>query len=590
MKNMVYIAILLFLTLFIPNIYANDECCTLDEVVVVASKEPMWQSTLGRDVGILDEYLLGQYKPKRLVEAITAEPGVSVKQIVGLSSVRIRGARSFDTKYLLDGVPLEDPTDVKGSFSPFVDDLVLFGTSEIEILKGSGSTLYGSEAIGGAVNVEPLLNMPFSYTQEIGDEVKELLETPYGSAFRLDGERLDKTGFYFAHQFEYAKPWVMYQEGTSPINDSPFITGGELHFDEQDENNRSEESVLNAGAKFELGEWGNWVTSWGNTKRRFVFLPDADGTDFYSDGTYTGRTLYSDLSFNVYGFVLGHSYRRSFYELEISPDSDEIDHYQNDLYIEKSLTFDKLNLLLGVRENLHENTKHRTVYDVSGTYVLTHDTKIRGHFGTGYRVPSLFELNGAFLSSFGRFEVGNPDLSPERSYSVDAGVERRLWKNTGIGVTLFGSKISNQIDFVGSTYENVEGDFRTDGYEAFIEHFFLGSAVLRLSYTRTNGKSLIDIPKHEGGIALRIQRKKWNASLRGTFKDEHVITAFNIDTFTADKIKEEGHVVFDATAGYFVRPNVEVFARIENLFSEDYLEGGYRQPGTKVYGGVKITV
>jgi len=570
-----------------PDLDCQD--CTLDQRIEVASEVPMVQSESGKSTDVLDSYLIDQYKETRVVDNLSGIPGVETKNAGGISTVRIRGMRSYDTKWLYNGVPMKDPTEPQSSFTPFVDNLLNMGTTEVQVLKGVGSTIYGSEAMGGVVDIEPL-DTPWSYQQEVGHEWKEALTSPYGSVVRLDSRESDNTSFNVGHKWEKVELWGLFIDASSPINNSPYIMANEVHTDEHDENNRSEERFVHGGAKVALGEFGQWTVSGSESRRRFVFLPNEDGSDFYSDGTFTGDSIYSDLRFSGNLGTIGWTYLRDWYKFETGEEEDEIDRYQNDFYVEKKIEIGKVDLLLGGRESLHESTKARLLFDVSAVYHVDKSLLVRIHTGSGYRAPSLYELNGAFLTDFGRFEIGNPELSPERSTSFDVGVQKQIGDLITLGATYFSNTVKNRIGFVGGNYGNMEGDYNPHGVEAYYEHFLFGCASARIAYTKTWAENLIDIGQNSFDLSLRVEKKKWNASVRARIRDKHTIELFDYDTFEVDRVKEDGSVVVDVTVGYKVKDNVEIYARAENLFGEDYEVGAYRQNGARVYGGVKVAL
>ena len=579
-----------FLTLsflcFAQVVHAYSECCSTDQYIEVASKEPTYESLSGKSIDVIDYFMIDQYKTNRLVQSIHTVPGVELKEIAGLSTVRIRGMRSYDTKYLYNGVPIKDPSHPQSSYLPFLDDTVAVGNHEIQILKGSGGVLYGSEAIGGVVDIVPIRN-EFSILSEIGETIKETVTTPIVSASRSDSENYWNNSLRAEYKTDHISPFLLLIQSEGELNDAPFISDSTVHIDQNDENNRSEEMFVQSGVKIDF-EPVHWTGSISDSERRFLFLPDADGSDFYSDGTFSGTVIYSDLRFSNF-ITVGHTFERQFYELESVGHEDEIDRYENDFYVEKGFDVNGINILLGARENIHEDAKHRTVYDISGVYKAPSGTTIRSHFGTGFMVPSLYELNGAFLTDFGRFEIGNPNLSPERSKSFDVGFEQEVTKDIRLGITYFESSVRNQIVLIGSSYKNVDGIYSPHGFEAWYEQFLIKSAILRLAYTRTTVENLIDVPGHSIDAVIRFHKGKWNGSLRASFRDTHRIQLFDMDTFSVLNINEDGYFKADLTVGYKVSTNVEIFGRADNLFSEDYTASGYRQPGTRLYAGAKVT-
>src|SRR6185436_2983744 len=72
-----------------------------------------------------------------------------------LTTIRLRGQRTFDTAFLLDGLRVRDASDINGSAVPFIADLLPVDLDRIEMLRGSGSSIYGTNAIGGVINLMP---------------------------------------------------------------------------------------------------------------------------------------------------------------------------------------------------------------------------------------------------------------------------------------------------------------------------------------------------------------------------------------------------------------------------------------------------
>ena len=587
------VVIALGLVMFGSTLYAHSElheCCTLDQRIDVASVEPTVQSVSGKSTAVLDSYFIEEMKPLKLIDSIVNVPGVVTKDITGLGSVRIRGARSFDTKYLYDGFPLKDPSHPQGSWGSFFGDTISFGNSEIQFLKGAGSVLYSSEAMGGVVGIEPLPITGVTSTTEYGsrESLLQSFDSEVASVSYADSVDSETINVRLSKQLDTVMPFFIYQSTDAPLHNAPF-TGTVLTHNVKDENDRRETWYWQSGVKVEK-EPVSAKLSYSDASRRFVFLPNSDGTGFYSDGFFNGQVVFGDFNVKVLDTILGYSYQRDFMEIETSPDSDTSDLYQNDVYIERKFDTEKLHVNLGSRYALHEKAKDRLVYDASAAYHFPYEVIGRVHYGTSFRSPSLYELGGAFLTSFGRFEIGNTDLSPERGGSFDIGLEKTFDQKVTVGTTFFQHELQNRIDFVGMSYANVPGDLTTYGYEAFYEQFLFGFASLRLSYTRTIQPGLIDISPNMYEATFRIDRKKWKLFTGISYRDEHSINLFNMSTFMVDKVTEDSRWTTQATLTYVINDNVSIYGRVENVLDEVYYDGGYKKDGFSAYAGVKISI
>ena len=613
---------LVWLTMLVPTLcFANES--PLEEYFDVGSLTTQPQSHLGKSVASIDSSILEEYKPLSLTDSLHNVPGVYVKRVNGLSgltSIRLRGARSIDTKLLYNGVPLQDPSDPQGSANPFLGDLLTNGIESIEILKGASSSTWGSEAIGGVVNIKPKKGvknglrtfLEYGTFRIIREWIEATAPGLFVQASRLDTEGFDAHDEYgqtnlngsfnrdISEVFLIRGAWL-FQDTRAMLNEGPIITEGKLQDDRDDDNDRREYRVLggNVIAELDISDSLELQSKVGITEsdRRFIFLPDSE-FDFYSDGIFRGNDFIfqNQLTYKHSDYLattIGHLYERQWYELDQKDlrESDQADTYSNDFFIEESIDYKNLHLIIAGRENTHERAKSRATFDISGLVDIPKlGTRLYSHFGTGYRYPSLYELYGAFLTSFGRFEVGNPRLSPERAKSFDVGIESRITPYTDVGVTFFWRDIRNRIEFAGFSYANTEGVDRSKGVEAFLETYLMDGLSARTSYTLTEGARLVDVPEHVWDASLRYAKDKWVANVRTRFAGRRDILVFNLDDFTVGRLKEDGHFTVDATIAYQIKPDVEVYLRAENLLSEDYHESGYRTPGARVYGGITWTI
>ena len=129
-----------------------------ENIVVTAAGTAQRASEVSKVVSILDSQQLDDKRELALWEALRGTPGVRVQQQGSpgaITSIRLRGQRAFDTAILLDGLRVRDASDIGGSAASLTSDLVPVGADRVEILRGSGSSIYGTNAIGGVVNIVP---------------------------------------------------------------------------------------------------------------------------------------------------------------------------------------------------------------------------------------------------------------------------------------------------------------------------------------------------------------------------------------------------------------------------------------------------
>ncbi len=129
-----------------------------ESVVVVATDTPQRVDEVSKSVTLLDDQEIEARREVTVSEALRGTPGLRVQQQGSpgaLTALRFRGLRNFDTSLLLDGLRVRDAGDINGSAAPFFSDLLPVALDRIEILRGSGSSIYGTNAVGGVINLVP---------------------------------------------------------------------------------------------------------------------------------------------------------------------------------------------------------------------------------------------------------------------------------------------------------------------------------------------------------------------------------------------------------------------------------------------------
>jgi iron complex outermembrane receptor protein len=129
-----------------------------ESVVVTATGTAQRADEVSKSVTLLEDEQIEARREWSLPEALRGTPGLRVQQQGSpgtITNLRFRGLRSFDTALLLDGLRVRDASDINGSALPFFTDLAPAALDRVEILRGSGSSIYGTNAIGGIINLVP---------------------------------------------------------------------------------------------------------------------------------------------------------------------------------------------------------------------------------------------------------------------------------------------------------------------------------------------------------------------------------------------------------------------------------------------------
>jgi iron complex outermembrane receptor protein len=126
------------------------------EVVVTAADAPQTVDEVSKATGVVGRREIEDRDEPTVAEALRTVPGLRVQQLGGpgsLASIKTRGLRSQDTSVLVDGLRFRDPTAAQGDATSFLSDFNVTDSGRVEVLRGSGSSLYGTNAVGGVVNV-----------------------------------------------------------------------------------------------------------------------------------------------------------------------------------------------------------------------------------------------------------------------------------------------------------------------------------------------------------------------------------------------------------------------------------------------------
>ncbi|MFY9893689.1 MAG: TonB-dependent receptor [Xanthobacteraceae bacterium] len=259
---------------------------------------------------------------------------------------------------------------------------------------------------------------------------------------------------------------------------------------------------------------------------------------------------------------------------------------------------DRFFLVSNIRYDDNESFGPHTTWRVAPAFIVPGtETKLKATYGTGFKAPTLTELyvnNPSFLV------VGNPDLLPETSKGYDVGFEQPLLHDRlRFGATYFHNDITNLIEgttdptTLVSTYVNV-GQATTRGAETFAALALSSRVNLRADYTYTEarddltGLELLRRPKNTASITAL-----WKATDRLTVTGQVLYVGPWLDynrPGTAE-LMAPGYTLVNLAANYAVTERISVFARINNLFNQQYEDPlGFLRPGFGIYGGVTVQV
>ena len=605
------------------NAATDDE---LETLVVTATRIPTPELEVASSITVITADDIAARQVRTLPDLLKEVPGLSLVQTGGpggQTSVFMRGTNSNHTKVLVDGIDLGDPSNPGGAF-----DLGTFLTQDIqsvEILRGPQSGLYGSDAIGGVINI---ITKSGSGPAQFNAGIEAGSFDTFNQAGSASGS-LD--------QFHYAATLQHYHAGATPVTPLDLLPPGQARIDDYDDNlTASTKLGLDVTDHLDLGLIARYTDSHlritGDNFANFPATPDTSQSDNNTLQYYTRATghllaldgaleqtvgaAYSDVKSSQYSpdnpaaylygervkfdwqgilklaanqqLLLGAEHQRDEITQPISAATNI-----NSGYAELQSSFGgRLFDTISVRYDDNDRFGSQFTYRVAPTYLIEETgTKLKASVGTGFKAPSLSQM----FQNFPEFDFfGNPNLRPETSVGYDAGFEQSLGAdNLRFGVTYFHISIKNLIDdnadFTSLT--NV-GRAVTDGVESFVSYQPLPSLTLRMDYTYLQAtdeilhEELLRRPKHKGDL-----NAAWQASSRLRLNATLLSVSSWIDgnrDFSIPRLTAPGYTTVDSAASYDLTSHWALFGRITNLFNRHYQNpDGFMQPTVGAFAGVK---
>jgi len=579
-----------------------------DNMIVYGVRLVQPETEVGSSVFIITADDINALGVDYVLDAIATAPGVTINQNGshgGAASVRIRGASSAQTLVIIDGVTVNDPTSPGGGFD--FSRLDPANVDRIEILKGPQSTLWGTDAIGGVINIvtkrpgEGFGGNAFAQAGSFG--------TLRGGAsisgsndrfdFRLAATRQSTDGISKADKINGNTEKDTYDStsisavggmllGEARLQANVLWTDADTEFDsfsfgaqgnvaDGDELSKTRELTANLTLQLALlnGKLDNlFLLGYSDIERQNF----SDG--FAGFGSEGDRQI-----FRYQGtMTINERNRVAFGAERETSESNGVDASVDGLFVLYELQpVDALTLTAGVRRDDHERYGGETTERLAIAYNPHDQVTFRASWGEGFKAPTLFQTTFFCCGA----SSANSGLRPETSEAFDVGITFRTADARGeVGLTYFDQETSNLIDFsfaIGA-YQNIatatSSGFELDGRYQLNDWLETSFNYAYVDAKDGAGDPLARIPKRSGELALLIRPEgRLSATILARYNGEEQDVNGVIASWTR----------VDVSARFAMTETLELYARIENLLDKQYQQViGYGTPGVSGYVGARL--
>jgi vitamin B12 transporter len=536
--------------------------------------------------------------------------GLAVSQSGGggsLTQLRLRGSEANHVLVIIDGVQVNNPNDGAFDFGGLRSEDVI----KIEVLRGEQSALYGSDAVGGVINIITRAGSTAEqWRASIEAGSRQTIEGQFSGIIPLGGASLSINGNAFQTEgFDIAD-----LDGEKDGADSRRLSvglnrvelggltlsanaavslrstdfDGDTDFDGRLNNTDSVTDVKTTtgrlDGRFTLAGFDNLVQASRvetetDTRAGFSSLT----TGQRQNASWAAKRSFADHHELT---VLGEIEREE-YKFEGDLDIPNIDNYglvADYRYNQNNITF-----TASARHDMNDVFANATTWRVGAGYKFDWDGRLRASIGTGVKNPTLIELFGFFPES--RF-TGNPDLQAETSLGFSAGYEQSFddWQ---LSVDYFRSDLTDEIttlfnaDFTTSVI-NLESESRREGVELEINGRVTDNLSLQgsMSFLRSEENNIEEIRRPS---FLASVTATWDITddLSFTANLDHTGAQLDTDFATFSNVELDAYTLVGANIRYNMSDIISVYVRGTNLFDEDYQDViGFSTAGRGVFAGL----
>jgi vitamin B12 transporter len=606
--------LLLFSTCIVFSNYTyadeNNDVYQQERKVVTASRYEQSEIDVIPSITVIDREDILNLQANNILDLLSLQQGIDVARTGGAgsqTSVFMRGTNSNHTLVLIDGMRVG--SSYTGSFT--WENLPISQIESIEIVRGSRVSYYGSDAIGGVINIitrkQDKLYMRYTagsfgtnnvdagfgqstenaqYSLVVGSHHTEGFSATNENnffAFNPDDDAYENNslGLNASYEFENSQLAFNYLESRANVDFDSFYNLG---------HSNASERVARLSLKAQLFNDWNSEVALGNNKNSLV--TQAFSNDFNSN-RYSLDWLV-DKNFNAHHLGFGLSYRTEDSEFNHSLINQlNYDNSRNNAaaFANWTGTYNKNILSVSGRFDHNNVYGNNSTGNIDWAYQQSDKLRFNLSAGTAFHAPNLNELYSpafqliafspelnAFVNFFS-FE-GNSELEPEESINYEAGLKSQLTDRQNLSFNLFYYKIDNLIDFLGPTFKpNNVNQASIKGLEAAYNLQY-DSFKLHINATvQDTNNDETDMP------LLRRPDNKINISFDKFFNNFSIGSSVRYASKSPDfGVDLDSYIVIDLRAAYKINDHWKLSAKIENAADEDYqIVNGYNTPEASGY-------
>lgn len=593
MNNKLFLISILFATLLISPAFASKN---LDKIVITGTKtEHDLDNAPVKTIVIKTDDLIKK-GVLNLEDAFRHISGIKVNKNSGSwgekGQIVLRGFDPKHTLILVDGHRLSGGHSASIDINSYPIEMI----EKIEIVKGPGSVLYGSEAMAGVINI-----ITKSATEKSSGDVtlfagsRDTQNYVAGAGFK--GEKL---GTYLTYSYKHTDgveeklDEVSIHRASASFdydlsNRSSFYTKLLFTNEKMEEDERTQKRIgvnpgiiINPDSVSKLKLFGSYFTYDHETE---------DKTTDYTQDLIEAEINYSRLMFTRHNFTLGSQFEKA--EREDNGKDFDADETTKSIFISDEIDFSPFVAVLGVRLDSHEEWGEEYNPKASFMYKLGSKLTLRTSLGKGFNAPSLSKLYGNW--KMGPYNtLANKDLKPERSIGFDAGLDYNFSNNFKTSFSFFKSFVK---DLIISKKYKLDGK-RYIEWENIDEVTILGaeldSEILLKDFSSKTSYTWMLTENDNTGNELE-ERPRHKLDLNFAYNLRSFGTKFDIFcTWIGDRYEDDtndtkldSYWIFDASISKTISKNISLFVRAENIFGKEGVEDEYDIDGRLYFAGFK---